>query len=219
MQRCVKGAVQGCERGQPCMGPVEPAGVGDRRHHFHRGISQLVGPFLGRVSHLSPLLSAQYQYEGMERSSLAVDFAVVWNGNFVIDNPQGLKGMQRPLVVGDSTGFQVGCWWGPARGVSVSWLAPTHPSSLAVHLYKCAAQRDSCGLCLKAERKFGCGWCRGERRCTLPQHCSGSAGPWLDWSSHSVKCSNPQITEVSGTRSVPVPGDYTVGPYPMWPRE
>ncbi|XP_049625731.1 plexin-A2 [Suncus etruscus] len=100
--------------------------------------------------------NSSYQYEGMERSSLAVDFAVVWNGNFVIDNPQGLK----------------------------------------VHLYKCAAQRDSCGLCLKAERKFGCGWCRGERRCTLPQHCSGSAGPWLDWSSHSVKCSNPQITEM-----------------------
>eukprot|EP00069_Balaena_mysticetus_P021551 bmy_13666T0 len=93
----------------------------------------------------------------MDISNLAVDFAVVWNGNFIIDNPQDLK----------------------------------------VHLYKCAAQRESCGLCLKADRKFECGWCSGERRCTLQQHCSSPSSPWLDWSSHNVKCSNPQITEVS----------------------
>lgn len=67
----------------------------------------------------------------------------------------------------------------------------------AVHLYKCAAQRESCGLCLKADRKFECGWCSDERRCTLQQHCSSASSPWLDWSSHNVKCSNPQITEVS----------------------
>lgn len=28
----------------------------------------------------------------MDISNLAVDFAVVWNGNFVIDNPEDLKG-------------------------------------------------------------------------------------------------------------------------------
>lgn len=28
----------------------------------------------------------------MDISNLAVDFAVVWNGNFIIDNPQDLKG-------------------------------------------------------------------------------------------------------------------------------
>ncbi|DAA21037.1 TPA: plexin A2 [Bos taurus] len=100
--------------------------------------------------------NSSYQYDGMDISNLAVDFAVVWNGNFIIDNPQDLK----------------------------------------VHLYKCAAQRESCGLCLKADRKFECGWCSGERRCTLQQHCSSSSSPWLDWSSHNVKCSNPQITEI-----------------------
>ncbi|XP_029791212.1 plexin-A2 [Suricata suricatta] len=100
--------------------------------------------------------NSSYQYDGMDISNLAVDFAVVWNGNFIIDNPQDLK----------------------------------------VHLYKCAAQRESCGLCLKADRKFECGWCSGERRCTLQQHCAGPSGPWLDWSSHNVKCSNPQITEI-----------------------
>lgn len=30
----------------------------------------------------------------MDISNLAVDFAVVWNGNFIIDNPQDLKGRQ-----------------------------------------------------------------------------------------------------------------------------
>lgn len=28
----------------------------------------------------------------MDISNLAVDFAVVWNGNFIIDNPENLKG-------------------------------------------------------------------------------------------------------------------------------
>lgn len=100
--------------------------------------------------------NSSYQYDGMDISNLAVDFAVVWNGNFIIDNPQDLK----------------------------------------VHLYKCAAQRESCGLCLKADHKFECGWCSGERRCTLRQHCPSTSSPWLDWSSHNVKCSNPQITEI-----------------------
>ncbi|NWT57224.1 PLXA2 protein, partial [Erythrocercus mccallii] len=101
--------------------------------------------------------NSSYLYDGMDISNLAVDFAVVWNGNFVIDNPENLK----------------------------------------VHLYKCAAQRESCGLCLKAEPKFECGWCGGEGRCTLRPHCgSPAAQPWLHWSSHNVKCSNPRITEI-----------------------
>lgn len=28
----------------------------------------------------------------MDISNLAVDFAVVWNGNFIIDNPEDMKG-------------------------------------------------------------------------------------------------------------------------------
>ncbi|XP_067166620.1 plexin-A2 [Apteryx mantelli] len=101
--------------------------------------------------------NSSYLYDGMDISNLAVDFAVVWNGNFVIDNPEDLK----------------------------------------VHLYKCAAQRESCGLCLKAEQKFECGWCSGEAKCTLRQHCGSPAvQPWLDWSSRNVKCSNPRITEI-----------------------
>ncbi|NWZ41163.1 PLXA2 protein, partial [Brachypodius atriceps] len=97
--------------------------------------------------------NSSYLYDGMDISNLAVDFAVVWNGNFVIDNPENLK----------------------------------------VHLYKCAAQRESCGLCLKAEPKFWCGWCGGEGRCTLRPHCGSS---WLHWNSHNAKCSNPRITEI-----------------------
>ncbi|NWH88201.1 PLXA2 protein, partial [Aegithalos caudatus] len=36
--------------------------------------------------------NSSYLYDGMDISNLAVDFAVVWNGNFVIDNPENLKG-------------------------------------------------------------------------------------------------------------------------------
>lgn len=34
----------------------------------------------------------QYNYEGNNISDLPVDLSVVWNGNFVIDNPYNIKG-------------------------------------------------------------------------------------------------------------------------------
>ncbi|KAL4622490.1 plexin-A2-like [Arapaima gigas] len=107
--------------------------------------------------------NSSYTYEGMKISDLMVDFSVVWNGNFVIDNPENIK----------------------------------------VHLYKCTAQRYSCGKCLKVDRKFQCGWCSGEGRCTLRHHCPmlSYANRWLDLSARNVKCTNPRITEV-----IPVAG-------------
>ncbi|KAG9352801.1 hypothetical protein JZ751_017377 [Albula glossodonta] len=102
--------------------------------------------------------NTSYNYEGVKISDLPVDFSVVWNGNFVIDNPDRVK----------------------------------------VHLYKCTAQRESCGECLKAERKYECGWCTAEGRCTLHQHCPlpTHTNRWLDPSDKSAKCINPRITEV-----------------------
>uniref|UniRef100_A0A8C7ZEQ5 Plexin-A2 n=1 Tax=Oryzias sinensis TaxID=183150 RepID=A0A8C7ZEQ5_9TELE len=75
--------------------------------------------------------NSSYMYESVKISDLAVDLSIIWNGNFIIDNPEKIK----------------------------------------VHLYKCSAQRDSCGMCLRAEKKFQCGWCSGEGRCTMKQHC------------------------------------------------
>ncbi|KAK7916724.1 hypothetical protein WMY93_012485 [Mugilogobius chulae] len=102
--------------------------------------------------------NSSYMYEGVKISDLAVDLSIVWNGNFIIDNPEKIK----------------------------------------VHLYKCSAQRDSCGMCLRADRKFQCGWCSGEGKCTLKHHCpslSPYASRWLDLSARSVKCTYPRITE------------------------
>uniref|UniRef100_A0AAX7TYL7 Plexin-A2 n=1 Tax=Astatotilapia calliptera TaxID=8154 RepID=A0AAX7TYL7_ASTCA len=113
--------------------------------------------------------NSSYLYEGMKISELPVDFSVVWNGNFIIDNPENIK----------------------------------------VHLYKCAAQRDSCGMCLKAERKFQCGWCSGEGRCTLRHHCppiNPYTTRWLNLSSKNVKCTNPRITEVTPVAGPPEGG-------------
>ncbi|KAM7405182.1 hypothetical protein PAMP_012463 [Pampus punctatissimus] len=78
-----------------------------------------------------------------------------------------------------------------------------------MHLYKCAAQRDSCGMCLKAERKFQCGWCSGEGRCTLRHHCppiNPYTTRWLNLSSKNVKCTNPRITEVTPVAGPPEGG-------------
>ncbi|XP_061640873.1 plexin-A2-like isoform X2 [Phyllopteryx taeniolatus] len=104
--------------------------------------------------------NSSYTYEGVKISDLAVELAIVWNGNFIIDNPEKIK----------------------------------------VHLYKCGAQRDSCGMCLRAEKKFQCGWCSSEGRCTMKRHCppiSPYASRWLDLSAANVKCANPRIAEVS----------------------
>lgn len=38
---------------------------------------------------------SQYSYEGMDISDLPVNFSVVWNGNFIIDNPQDIKGIKK----------------------------------------------------------------------------------------------------------------------------
>ncbi|XDV46259.1 hypothetical protein PO909_014182, partial [Leuciscus waleckii] len=113
--------------------------------------------------------NSSYLYEGMRISELPVDFSVVWNGNFIIDNPENIK----------------------------------------VNLYKCGAQRDSCGVCLKAERKFQCGWCSMEGRCTLRQHCPMSnpyTSRWLHLASTNVKCTNPRITEVTPVAGPPEGG-------------
>ncbi|XP_047440578.1 plexin-A2 [Mugil cephalus] len=113
--------------------------------------------------------NSSYVYEGMKISELPVDFSVVWNGNFIIDNPENIQ----------------------------------------VHLYKCAAQRDSCGMCLKAERKFQCGWCSGEGKCTLRHHCppiNPYTTRWLNLSSKNVKCTNPRITEVTPVAGPPEGG-------------
>lgn len=57
--------------------------------------------------------------------------------------------------------------------------------------------RDSCGLCLKADPDFECGWCEGQNQCTLKQHCPAQDSQWLELSSTKGKCTNPKITDVS----------------------
>ncbi|KAI1882012.1 hypothetical protein AGOR_G00246290 [Albula goreensis] len=93
-----------------------------------------------------------YSYTAADVSSLPVTLAVIWNGDFRIDDPADSK----------------------------------------VHLYKCDAQRDSCGQCLKADPLFGCVWCKKERRCTLKQHC-------LHPENHS-KCTHPKIIQINPIR-------------------
>ncbi|XP_069485730.1 plexin-A4 isoform X3 [Ambystoma mexicanum] len=71
-----------------------------------------------------------------------------------------------------------------------------NPALNKVHLYKCAAKRESCGLCLKADLDFECGWCKGENKCTLKPHCQTPENQWLELSGAQGKCTNPRITEI-----------------------
>ncbi|XP_061054720.1 plexin-A4 isoform X3 [Eubalaena glacialis] len=76
-----------------------------------------------------------------------------------------------------------------------------NPAQNKVHLYKCGAMRESCGLCLKADPDFECGWCQGQGQCTLRQHCPIHESHWLELSGTNSKCTNPRITEI-----IPVTG-------------
>uniref|UniRef100_A0A669F3N2 Plexin-A1 n=1 Tax=Oreochromis niloticus TaxID=8128 RepID=A0A669F3N2_ORENI len=98
-----------------------------------------------------------YDYEGSDISDLPVDLSVVWNGNFVIDNPFNIQ----------------------------------------AHLYKCRALRDSCGMCLKANPRFECGWCVQDRKCSLRQECTGGeGGGWMHATSGNSRCTHPKITKL-----------------------
>uniref|UniRef100_A0A663LQB9 Plexin A1 n=1 Tax=Athene cunicularia TaxID=194338 RepID=A0A663LQB9_ATHCN len=101
--------------------------------------------------------NTSYFYEGNDISDLPVNLSVVWNGNFVIDNPQNIQ----------------------------------------AHLYKCSALRESCGLCLKADPRFECGWCVSEKRCLLRQHCLAYESSWMHASSGNSRCTDPKITKLS----------------------
>ncbi|XP_062441843.1 plexin-A1 isoform X1 [Rhea pennata] len=101
--------------------------------------------------------NTSYFYEGNDISDLPVNLSVVWNGNFVIDNPQNIQ----------------------------------------AHLYKCSALRESCGLCLKADPRFECGWCVLEKRCSLRQHCLAYESSWMHASNGNSRCTDPKITKLS----------------------
>lgn len=75
-------------------------------------------------------------------------------------------------------------------------------STFTVHLYKCDAQRGSCGLCLKADPLFGCVWCKGENRCTLKQDCPHPENQWLEPNGINSKCTHPRITQVRAAKNL-----------------
>ncbi|XP_027003136.1 plexin-A1b [Tachysurus fulvidraco] len=97
-----------------------------------------------------------YNYEGNDISDLPVDLSVVWNGNFVIDNPYNIK----------------------------------------AHLYKCYALRESCGMCLKADPRFECGWCVQDKKCSLKQECASPEQTWMHASTGNSRCTHPRITKL-----------------------
>nr|XP_020655925.1 plexin-A4-like [Pogona vitticeps] len=75
-----------------------------------------------------------------------------------------------------------------------------NPAQNKVHLYKCGAMRESCGLCLKADPDYECGWCEDLNQCTLKHHCPIVENRWLELSATGGKCTNPKITEISPVR-------------------
>ncbi|KAJ7329362.1 hypothetical protein JRQ81_015536 [Phrynocephalus forsythii] len=75
-----------------------------------------------------------------------------------------------------------------------------NPAQNKVHLYKCGAMRESCGLCLKADPDYECGWCEDLNQCTLKHHCPIVENRWLELSAMGGKCTNPKITEISPVR-------------------
>ncbi|XP_063806547.1 plexin-A3 [Pseudophryne corroboree] len=70
------------------------------------------------------------------------------------------------------------------------------PATFKALLYKCHAQRESCGLCLKADPRFECGWCVSDSKCLLRQYCANPKTNWMHLSKRNTRCTNPQIYEI-----------------------
>ncbi|XP_057573340.1 plexin-A3 isoform X3 [Hippopotamus amphibius kiboko] len=70
------------------------------------------------------------------------------------------------------------------------------PATFRALLYKCWAQRPSCGLCLKADPRFNCGWCISEHRCQLRAHCPAPKTNWMHPNQKGARCSHPRIAQV-----------------------
>uniref|UniRef100_A0A8D0NAJ4 Sema domain-containing protein n=1 Tax=Sus scrofa TaxID=9823 RepID=A0A8D0NAJ4_PIG len=104
--------------------------------------------------------NASYSYEGDEHGDTELDFSVVWDGGFPIDQPATFRAL----------------------------------------LYKCWAQRPSCGLCLKADPRFNCGWCVSEHRCQLRAHCPAPKTNWMHPSQKGARCSHPRIAQIHPLR-------------------
>lgn len=66
----------------------------------------------------------------------------------------------------------------------------------SAHLYKCYALRDSCGMCLKADPRFECGWCVQEKKCSLRQECVPLESSWMHATTGNSRCAHPKITKV-----------------------
>uniref|UniRef100_A0A4W3GK03 PSI domain-containing protein n=1 Tax=Callorhinchus milii TaxID=7868 RepID=A0A4W3GK03_CALMI len=70
------------------------------------------------------------------------------------------------------------------------------PADVKVVLYKCPAQRETCGECLRADPRLRCGWCSQEQECRLFQHCSSPDSNWLHPGARNIRCRHPHISQV-----------------------
>lgn len=87
----------------------------------------------------------------------------------------------------------------------------TNLPTIIAHLYKCPALRQSCGLCLKADPRFECGWCVAERRCSLRHHCpADSPASWMHAHHGSSRCTDPKILKVGAKDPVQYLGSPTL---------
>ncbi|TRY82599.1 hypothetical protein DNTS_006578 [Danionella cerebrum] len=157
-----------------------------------QGVEQRV-PALRFNSSSVQCQNTSYMYDGMEMSSLPVDLMVIWNGDFSIDNPAQNKG----------EAFDTAALIVPMESVSMATVLqkPSLDNLLEImHLYKCDARRESCGLCLKADPLFGCVWCKEENRCSLKQHCPHPQSMWLQHNGINSKCTHPRITKITPLR-------------------
>lgn len=156
-------------------------------------------------AHVVPVL--QYSYEGDEYGDTELDFSVVWDGDFPIDKPATFRGEGRDGAEELASWDRVGMSWGqgqpgaplsgPAEALAPRGCSPAVPSVPAALLYKCWAQRPNCGLCLKADPRFSCGWCISEHRCQLRAHCPAPKTNWMHPSQKGSRCSHPRIAQVS----------------------
>uniref|UniRef100_A0A674DJ83 Plexin-A1 n=1 Tax=Salmo trutta TaxID=8032 RepID=A0A674DJ83_SALTR len=99
----------------------------------------------------------------------------------------------------DVSSFEGACnWHSQTTTMIFTSISPLSLCShcVSAHLYKCYALRDSCGMCLKADPRFECGWCVQEKKCSLRQECVPLESSWMHATAGNSRCTHPKITKL-----------------------
>lgn len=106
-------------------------------------------------------------------TNITAEFAVIWDGNKPLDNPDNIHGNYFQFFNTQSSDVL----FSPNQTVLV---------------YRCSGLANNCGFCLELDEKYKCGWCQQSESCQVQEQCQHHNTMWLN---RQQICPNPRILD------------------------